>query len=379
MLSAVAVITGCATQDEADGDATAVQPGSSMAAPDSAPLASLGTPASGQGNLSPPMPTAAAPDTEDSSGIASAEPNDAQDGAPQSPTANVDPTSSPADSQDRPGQDPSNSAAMDPEAGGGGGNGGMVAVANPDGVGAAPTIDSGAGGASSEISDTSEAGGAPSEDEMMEAAGFQPCPTTEACKILPLGDSITDGLGVPGGGSYRIELFRLALADGKDITYVGNSQNGPADVDGQPFPKAHEGHSGWTIEQIDGIVPDPALEDGPHIVLLHIGTNDMYQTPAGAADRLETLLDQIIETLPDSLLVVSTIIPFPGAPGEVASYNSGVVTVVQARIDAGEHILLVDQFEGFPEGELADGVHPNEAGYARMAAKWYEAIVEYLP
>ncbi len=379
MLSALAIISGCATQDGANGDATAVQPGSSMAAPDSAPLASLGTPASSQDNLSPSMPTAAGPNPEDTSGIASAEANDAQNGAPQSPTANVDPTSSPSDSQDLPGQEPSSATAVEPEGGGGSGNGGMVAVADPDGVGGAPTTDSGAGGAGGDISETTEAGGATSAEEPTEAEGFQPCPTTEACKILPLGDSITDGLGVPGGGSYRIELFRLALADGKDITYVGNSQNGPDEVDGQPFPKAHEGHSGWTIEQIDGIVPDPALEDGPHIVLLHIGTNDMYQTPAGAAGRLDTLLDQIIEALPDSLLVVSTIIPFPGSAGEVASYNSDVEVVVQARIDEGEHILLVDQFEGFPEGELADGVHPNEAGYARMAAKWYEAIVSYLP
>jgi lysophospholipase L1-like esterase len=211
------------------------------------------------------------------------------------------------------------------------------------------------------------------------ASGFMPCPASGACKILPLGDSITDGLGVTGGGCYRIELFSLALENDKDITFVGGSMNGPQMVDGQPFPRAHEGHSGWTVSQIDGIVPSPALDPDPHIILLHIGTNDMYQGAAGATDRLETLVDQILADLPDSLLVVSTIIPFPGSSSNVSTFNAAVPGIVQERADSGEHIVFVDQFEGFPTSELADGVHPNATGYARMANKWWGAIEEYLP
>lgn len=237
--------------------------------------------------------------------------------------------------------------------------------------GSGPMASSSAAGSGGMDSEGGEGGGGDT--------GFAPCPTDGPCVILPLGDSITDGLGVPGGGSYRIELFSLATADGKDITYVGGSMNGPSMVDGKPFPQAHEGHSGWTIQQIDDITPDPSLGDSPHIVLLHIGTNDMYQTPAGAPDRLGALIDQILETLPDSLLVVSNIIPFPGGSGPTGTYNAAVPGVVEERASAGKHILFVDQFEGFPESELADGVHPNEAGYARMAGKWYAVIKDYLP
>ena len=49
------------------------------------------------------------------------------------------------------------------------------------------------------------------------------------------------------------------------------------------------------------------------------------------------------------------------------------------RGDAGKHILFVDQFMGFPGMELQDGVHPNSAGYARMARVWFAAITPYLP
>jgi hypothetical protein len=206
--------------------------------------------------------------------------------------------------------------------------------------------------------------------------GFAPCPTAGACKILPLGDSITDGIGYSGG--YRVELFSLALADGHDITFVGGSMNGPQMVDGEPFPRSHEGHSGWTVSQIDGIVPSPALTPDPHIVLLHIGTNDMYQMPSGAPDRLETLIDAILMELPDSLLVVSNIIPLPQSAGAVTTYNTPIPGVVMERANAGKHIVFVDQFEGFPASELGDGVHPNQAGYERMARKWYAAISDYL-
>jgi len=259
---------------------------------------------------------------------------------------------------------------------GGAGAGGMLAAAGSAAAGMASVAGMGGMGTAGNSAAGASTGGEPN----VGGAGsgeFAPCPASEPCKILPLGDSITDGFGVPGG--YRIELFRMALGAGKDITFTGNEENGPTMVDGQSFPRKHEGHSGWTIEQVDGLVPQPAFDEVPHIVLLHIGTNDMYQTPSGAPDRLGTLIDQIIDTAPDALLVVSTIIPFPGSSAQVATYNEAVPDVVQQRMDEGAHIVFVDQFEGFPTGELDDGVHPNEQGYARMAGVWWDAIVDYLP
>lgn len=239
------------------------------------------------------------------------------------------------------------------------------------------TESEGAGGASPMEGGEGGAGGQDGGDVEPNMNDDGPCPIDDVCKILPLGDSITDGIGASGG--YRVELFQHALDAGKNITFVGGSSNGPAMVGGQPFPQQHEGHSGWTVEQIDNIVPSPALEVDPHIILLHIGTNDMYQTPAGAADRLAKLIDEIVADNPEALLVVSTIIPFPGASNEVSNYNAALEQVVNERIDAGDFVLLVDQFTGFPTGELGDGVHPNAAGYARMAGVWWAAIEPYLP
>lgn len=252
--------------------------------------------------------------------------------------------------------------------GAGGAAAGMGAVA---GMGAAAGMgaSAGSGGAAGMIAAAGSGGD----------AGFKPCPATGDCKILPLGDSITFGIGSAGG--YRVELFHLAVMNMKKITFVGTSPagaNGPAMVDGQPFPNKHEGTSGITIGGLDGRVPSPALGDDPHIILLHIGTNDMYMSTAGAPDRLGTLIDQILMDLPNSLLVVSNIIPYPGAASAVSTYNAAVPGVVKMRADAGKHILFVDQFEGFPTSELGDGIHPNAAGYKRMAAKWWAAIASYM-
>lgn len=208
---------------------------------------------------------------------------------------------------------------------------------------------------------------------------FQPCPTDGPCKVLPLGDSITFGLGFDGG--YRVELFHLANEDDHDITFTGTqSANGPTMVDGKPFSRNHEGISGQTISQIAGRVPSPAFrDDTPHIILVHAGTNDMYQMPSGATDRLGDLMDKLIDEAPDALIVFSNIIPFPQSASNVTAFNMPIQGMVEERAAAGAHILFVDQFKDFPTSELGDGVHPNQAGYGRMAAKWYAAIEPYLP
>ncbi|XYH93276.1 SGNH/GDSL hydrolase family protein [Sorangium sp. So ce1128] len=208
-------------------------------------------------------------------------------------------------------------------------------------------------------------------------AGFQPCPETGPCKILPLGDSITFGLGFDGG--YRVELFHLAMQDDHEITFTGTQQmNGPAMVDGVPFPRNHEGISGETIQQIANRVPTPALRDMPHIVLLHAGTNDMVSSANGADTRLGALLDELIAEAPDALIVVSSIIPLPFAASSVNTFNAAIPGLVEERASAGAHIIYADQFTGFPTSELGDQVHPNQAGYARMAGVWYDAISDYL-
>ncbi len=213
------------------------------------------------------------------------------------------------------------------------------------------------------------------------STSYNPCPTSGDCRILPFGDSITDGYNVPGG--YRIPLFSTAHAAGKHLTFVGSLVNGPTTVDGVAFPRNHEGHSGWTISQITDLVPSPALNTMPHIVLLMIGTNDMYGSSSGvpaAVQRLDALLGKLVSAAPNALIVVAQITPLgdSGREALVRSYNAGLPAIVNARAAQGQHVVLVDQHTSFPTSDLADGTHPNSAGYARMAGVWYSAIGSLL-
>lgn len=239
----------------------------------------------------------------------------------------------------------------------------------------------------------------PAEDPPPEPVAFNPCPTDgSACRIMPLGDSITDGVGSTGGG-YRVELFRQAVLGGHEITFVGRQANGPANgnIEGQTFPRNHEGYSGATIatggNQLANRVDAAIAANPPDIVLLHIGTNNVYQgLPADLPAQLGDLLDQITGDAPDALVVVAQITPMAesGAqfsfPNNAADeYNATIPAIVQERVDAGQHLLLVDMNEAFRAANanfvalLAEGLHPNDAGYRVMAGTWYDAIESVLP
>jgi lysophospholipase L1-like esterase len=208
---------------------------------------------------------------------------------------------------------------------------------------------------------------------------FEPCPAAGPCKILPLGDSITVGWGSADYSGYRVELFRKARDDGHDVTFTGTKEDGPGTVDGVPFPRKHEGVASQTITQIQARIDGALAVEIPHIVLVHAGTNDVNFSPDGVEDRLPILVDKLLDELPDALIVVASIVPFPQFSDRVSAYNATIPGMLQERIDAGAHVLFVDQFAGYPAGsELPDGVHPNEAGYERMATKWYDAIQPYL-
>ncbi|MEV4822309.1 cellulose binding domain-containing protein [Micromonospora sp. NPDC049274] len=187
-------------------------------------------------------------------------------------------------------------------------------------------------------------------------------------RVMPLGDSITDGFNVAGG--YRIELWQRFASGGYRIDFVGSGFNGPASLGDHD----HEGHSGWTIAQIDANIVNWLRATNPRTVLLHIGTNDMYGDTSGAPARLATLVDRITNTAPNADVFVATIIPKSGADSQVRGYNAAIPGIVQTRAAAGKHVHLVDMYRALTLSDLADGVHPNATGYRKMAVAWYDAL-----
>lgn len=183
-------------------------------------------------------------------------------------------------------------------------------------------------------------------------------------RLMPLGDSITWGVGSPSGNGYRGFLWNQLAAEGHAPNFVGSGRAGTmSDPD-------NEGHSGWRIDQISGIADSVLARYRPNVVTLEIGTNDLngnYQIPT-APDRLRALIDRITRAAPDATVLVGTVIVSTSGSAEAhrPAFNAKLPGIVRAQQAAGKHVRLVDMSALTP-ADLADSLHPNDNGYRKMA------------
>jgi len=201
------------------------------------------------------------------------------------------------------------------------------------------------------------------------APAIHPAESNGGVRVMPLGDSITDGFNVPGG--YRINLWQRLAAGGYTVDFVGSGFNGPDTLGDHD----HEGHSGWRIDQIDANIVGWLQTYTPRTVLLHIGTNDINQNfdVAHAPDRLSALIDKIRATAANVELFVAQITPEadPVLESRVTAYNAALPDIVAQK---GPMTHLVDMHSAITTADLADGVHPNATGYDKMGERWYAAL-----
>jgi subtilisin family serine protease/lysophospholipase L1-like esterase len=207
---------------------------------------------------------------------------------------------------------------------------------------------------------------------------FQAPPSAGAVKIMPLGDSITWGQGSDGEAGYRGPLWlRLSNETGYAPNFVGSVAQGI--VGDTPIDQNHEGHKGYTIADIQAGATGWVTTYQPDVVLLHIGTNDMFKgvSPSTALSRLSALIDQILLAQPNAQIIVAKIIQTTNIDVQprIDQYNAGIPTVVQAK---GAQVRLVDMTGTLLDADLYDTVHPNDAGYAKMSDRWYPVLTSVL-
>ena len=310
-------------------------------------------------------------------------------------------------------------------AGAKGGAGGKAGGAGSKGAGGT----AGAGGSTRDAGSTGS-GGSHTDGAItdrpgaVDAAAYDPCPSSGNCKVMPFGDSITAGdsnITLPTNymgadysheGGYRIELFARAHADGKRMTLVGSVSSGPSTVGGATFPRMNEGHGGYTIDNEIVAGNDAASRTGisplldppasvvttyqPDIILLLIGINNLQHNfdVTDAPARLGALLDKIYDQDTHVLVMVGTLLPTGTAVApdvgtqlnpSVNTFNAALVNVVATRAAAGHHVALVDLHTPFANTAnyattlLSDNIHPSAAGYFLLGDTWYAAIRALLP
>lgn len=204
-------------------------------------------------------------------------------------------------------------------------------------------------------------------------------------RILPLGDSITWGVGGTDAG-YRAPLAELL--NGSDIAFqfVGNDTANAGSL--SLIQKHHEGHPGWVISSgtsgRDGLAEHLDTWLGPtgvhpSAVLLMIGSNDVdlnYQMDH-AEERLDALVSNIFTLLPDVHLVLAQVTGLTDSTKDAraVAFNEQVAHVAEKHQLAGEHVTLVSMYDAVPLTDMADWIHPNDAGYDKMAVTWMDALI----
>ena len=224
-------------------------------------------------------------------------------------------------------------------------------------------------------------------------------------KIMPLGDSITQGVinyvsqvqslsqsvaekqisyradgarGVliAGSGGYRLVLEQMLVGMNWDVQMVGQRTDGGG---------YHEGYPGYMTGDLLPLLGDILLANPPDVVLLHIGTNDLPFPidPDSCFQNIRAMLDIIHAFNPDIKIILAQIIPcLQNTPLGTSRYpaiielNSLLTQIPQQR----DYVALVDMWTGFVttnnwENTLMSGTfHPNDAGYYLMAEMWRDKL-----
>ena len=193
-------------------------------------------------------------------------------------------------------------------------------------------------------------------------------------RVMPLGDSITDGLAAAGRLPQRpvaVHDRRRAERGLRRLT-VERARRSSATATRRATRAG--GSRSCTRTRAAG-----CWGTGPDVVLLHIGTNDVIQRSGlqAAPRRLGALVDLITTTLPSAHVYVATITPLadPANERRVRAFNAAVPGLVARRRrqgparPPGRHARRADR-----QGHLRRRHPPDNGGYSKMAARWYSAL-----
>ena len=255
---------------------------------------------------------------------------------------------------------------------------------------------------------------------------------SDPVKIIAMGDSITHGY-INGDNGYR-KYFCYGLQQNgiTNFDMVGSNNNwtdsATYDWNGTTitYDPAHAGYSGYAIQKIGSrqglqeTIFDTTYVNGdvsgnmmeayqPDVIMLQIGTNDVLDAQlTGIGDRLEELVDKLIPYVSgDGQVLYLASIPnidaierydwlgayewtygvsYKSDPEKfvatvqaaVDDYNTIVKNLVAKKQAEGTHIEFSDinSTIDISAGDLKDGVHPSEQGYAKMGQYWSNLLTE---
>ena len=220
--------------------------------------------------------------------------------------------------------------------------------------------------------------------------------STDPIGIVAFGDSITDGYGECSRNDkcYPSQLTTMLTAAGFKL------KNNAVDNQGQSTQQI--GNAGDGFHSRVGNVPADTK-----VVCLLGGTNDIHQSgssvrgnPQGVFERLQALISEIKTQAPSATIFVGSIPHFDFYKNETLTTGgswwdwlkdfkedngaipNGLIDEYNAKIKAyaekTDGVYFVDVCSVVTDDDIrADGCHPNETGYTKIATAYSNAIQDY--
>ncbi|OGM49689.1 hypothetical protein ABOM_001807 [Aspergillus bombycis] len=196
-------------------------------------------------------------------------------------------------------------------------------------------------------------------------------------RLMPLGGSVTKGVGSSHGTGYRKALLELLQAQNFEVCMVGSRRTGSM---------PNNDHEGWRGNRIDEITNKAMKSVGrlmPNLLTVNAGSNDCIQAfrVDQAGERMNNLLEYIWHVSPNSTVLLSTLLVNSDKQvnERVMHVNDRFRTLAEQKATLQRRIVLVDLYNDGPRVEsLVDGIHPNDQGYDTLAMLWFNGIQRAL-
>ena len=228
---------------------------------------------------------------------------------------------------------------------------------------------------------------------LMAAVLFGAAPQAKPVRVVPIGDSITQGRKGAGENkmtfSWRYPLWKSLVDAGASFDLVGSLKVGFegdadwADYKGKPFDRDHEGHWGWKTSDIRAKLPEWLAGYTPDVALVLLGSNDpgAKMTP----DDTKNEMGQIIELLRGKNAKVTVLLAAPFHEWKpFADVRLKYQELAKEKATKESPVEFVDLSKGWVSDPKAAGthtvdwVHPNPDGDAKLASGWLEALKPHL-
>ena len=199
-------------------------------------------------------------------------------------------------------------------------------------------------------------------------------------RVTPLGDRVVLGTGSSPNdvGGFRDDLHLMLNSNTIPFDFVGSLN------DGFSFDPNHEGHPGTTVSAINLSLPSYLQQYRPHIVIIHLGTEEIIQT--SDITTIKNGLNDIVNTISnyssETEIYLSTLIPNrnPGVDFNIDQLNIQIQQLVATQQAFGKNIKLVDLNQAFKSNGswsidyMSDDDFPNDLGYSIMSNNLFDVI-----